>query len=62
MQNKTYSLTSTEEPTEEQLHQLMKEVAEDARERARIADEKFFANMKEMAQKSMNLDSRKNNI
>ncbi len=37
----SYRFTSDEEPTDEQLGQLMKEVAIDVRKRAEIANKKF---------------------
>lgn len=43
-----YDLTDvTSEPSDEQLSQLMKEVAEEAREKAAEAQSKFFQNMQE---------------
>ncbi len=39
----TYKLTSMEEPSEEILSQLMKEVAEEAKRKGEEANRKFFA-------------------
>lgn len=38
----SYRLTSTEEPTDEMLAQLMKEAAEDAKKKSDEAHRKFF--------------------
>jgi len=46
-----YSFLSDEEPTDEQLEQLMREVGEDVRERKEIANQKF----KEYMQLQVNL-------
>ena len=42
----TYGLTSLEEPSEEILSQLMKEVAEEAKRKGDEATKKFFADLK----------------
>lgn len=42
-----YRLTSMEEPTDAMLAQLMKEVAEDARHKAKEATERFFKQLDE---------------
>ena len=41
----TYRLTSLEEPSEEILSQLMKEVAEEAKRKGDEATKKFFADL-----------------
>lgn len=38
----TYRLTSMEEPTDEMLATLMKEVAEEAKRKGQVATDKFF--------------------
>lgn len=43
----TYRLTSMEEPTDEMLAQLMREVAIDARQKAERATEKLFRQLDE---------------
>ncbi len=42
-----YRLTSMEEPTDEMLTQLMKEVAEEAKRKGEEATEKFFKQLDE---------------
>lgn len=41
----TYKLTSLEEPSDEILSQLMREVAEEAKRKGEEANRKFFENM-----------------
>jgi hypothetical protein len=43
-----YRFTSDNEPTDEQLGQIMKEVAIDVRKRASIANEKFQEELKKL--------------
>ena len=43
----TYRLTSMEEPTDEMLATLMKEVAEEARRKGQVATDKFFKRLDE---------------
>lgn len=47
----TYKLTSTEEPTDEVLGQLMREAAEDAARKRAEATARFFGRLKSDAQK-----------
>lgn len=47
----TYKLTSMEEPTDEVLGQLMKEAAEDAKQRKAEATARFFGQLRQDAQK-----------
>jgi len=47
----TYRLTSMEEPSDEVLAQLMREAAEDAKQKRAEATARFFAQLKEDAQK-----------
>lgn len=44
----SYRFTSDEEPTDEQLSQLMKEVAIDVRKRAEIANKRFQEELKQL--------------
>ena len=46
-----YKLTSMEDPTDEVLSQLMREAAEDARQKRTEATARFFGQLKEDAQK-----------
>ncbi len=45
-----YRLTSLEEPTDEMLAYIMREVAEEAREKYDIAIERYFNEIREMYQ------------
>ena len=47
----TYKLTSMEEPTDEVLSQLMKEAAEDAKQKWAEATERFFVQLKRESDK-----------
>jgi len=47
----TYRLTSLEEPSDEILSQLMREAAEEARQRYEAATKKYFQKMRAEAQK-----------
>lgn len=47
----TYRLTSLEEPTDEMLAYIMREVAEEAKEKYDIAIERYFNEIREMYQK-----------
>ena len=42
----SYRLTSMEEPTDEMLSQIMKETAEDAKQKAESAHQKFFDSLR----------------
>jgi DNA-binding protein YbaB len=42
----SYRLTSMEEPTDEMLSQIMKEAAEDAKQKAESAHKKFFDSLR----------------
>lgn len=44
----SYRFTSDEEPTDEQLGQIMKEVAFDVRKRAEIANKKFQEELRQL--------------
>ncbi len=44
----SYRFTSDEEPTDEQLSQIMKEVAIDVRKRAEIANKKFQEELRQL--------------
>ena len=44
----SYRFSSDEEPTDEQLGQLMKEVAIDVRKRAKIANKKFQEDLSQL--------------
>ena len=46
----TYRLTSLEEPTDEMLAYIMREVAEEAKEKYDIAIERYFNEIREMYQ------------
>jgi hypothetical protein len=46
----SYRFTSDEEPTDEQLGQLMKEVGIDVRKRAEIANKKFQEELRQLCQ------------
>ena len=43
----TYRLTSMEQPTDEMLATLMKEVAEEAKRKGQVATDKFFKRLDE---------------
>lgn len=43
-----YKFTSDEEPTDEQLHLLMQDVALEVKEKARKSDKKFFDHLQQM--------------
>ena len=45
----TYKLTSTEEPTDEVLSQLMREAAEEARETNARATQRYFDELRQAA-------------
>lgn len=45
-----YRFTSDEEPTDEQLHQLMQEVAIDVKKRAEKADKQFAEQLQRLSQ------------
>ena len=45
----TYKLTSTEEPTDEVLSQLMREAAEEARETNAEATQRYFEELRQAA-------------
>ena len=47
----TYKLTSMEEPTDEVLSQLMKEAAEDAKQKKAEATNRFFSQLKRESEK-----------
>ena len=47
----TYKLTSMEEPSDEILAQLMREAAEDAKQKRAEATARFFGQLKQDAQK-----------
>jgi hypothetical protein len=47
----TYKLTSMEEPTDEVLSQLMKEAAEDAKQKRAEATARFFGQLKRESEK-----------
>ena len=47
----TYKLTSMEEPTDEVLSQLMREAAEEARQKRAEATARFFGQMKHESEK-----------
>lgn len=47
----TYKLTSMEEPTDEVLSQLMREAAEDAKQKRAEATARFFSQLKYESQK-----------
>ena len=47
----TYKLTSMEEPTDEVLSQLMREAAEDAKQKRAEATVRFFSQLKHESQK-----------
>jgi len=44
----SYRFTSDEDPTDEQLNQIMKEVAIDVRKRAEIANKKFQEELRQL--------------
>ena len=44
----SYRFTSDEDPTDEQLNQIMKEVAIDVRKRAEIANKKFQEDLRQL--------------
>jgi len=43
-----YKFTSDEEPTDEQLHLLMQDVAIEVRKKAQLSDKKFFDQLQQM--------------
>jgi len=43
-----YKFTSDQEPTDEQLHLLMQDVAIEVKEKARVSDKKFFDRLQQM--------------
>ncbi|MBP3716929.1 MAG: hypothetical protein IKP81_00945 [Paludibacteraceae bacterium] len=45
-----YSFCSMEEPTDEQLKQIMREACEDAKQRGKEAKEKYFRELKQAIQ------------
>jgi len=47
----TYKLTNMEEPTDEVLSQLMREAAEDAKQKRAEATARFFSQLKHESQK-----------
>lgn len=50
-----YRLTSMEEPTDEVLSALMKEAAEDAKQKAEEADRRFFSALRAEAARKMSV-------
>ena len=48
----SYRFNDTTDPSDEQLAELMRRAAEDARERGRIAQEKFQAELREACEKA----------
>ncbi|MBI4647420.1 MAG: hypothetical protein HY738_12740 [Bacteroidia bacterium] len=48
-----YNFSENTEPTDEQLHLLMLDVASDVKERARKAEEKFFKQLEETVQRAL---------
>ena len=42
---KSYRFNNRTDPTDEQLEELMRQAADDAREKGRIANDKFFAEL-----------------
>lgn len=43
-----YKFTSDKEPTDEQLHLLMQDVAIEVKKKARISDKKFFEELQQL--------------
>lgn len=58
----SYRLTSMEEPTDEQLSTLMKEVAEEAKQKSEEAHRVFFKQMNEEIRKQKKIWSQKYKI
>ncbi len=58
----TYKLTSLEEPSDEILSQLMKEVAEEARRKGEEANRKFFDGIASQMKSEMQDWNRRNSI
>lgn len=58
----TYKLTSLEEPTDEILSQLMREVAEEAKCKGEEANRKFFENLAAQGKMEMEEWNRRNAI
>lgn len=56
----TYKLTSLEEPSDEILSQLMKEVAEEAKRKGDEANRKFFAGLASQMNREMQDWNRRN--
>ena len=50
----TYSFLSDEEPTDEQLHLLMQEVAIEAKKKAEKANKQFWAQLQQMVNAAKN--------
>lgn len=58
----SYRLTSMEEPTDEQLTTLMKEVAQEAKQKSEDAHRAFFKQMNEEIRKQKKIWAEKYNI
>lgn len=58
----SYRLTSMEEPTDEQLSTLMKEVAEEAKRKSEKAHRDYFRQMNQAIKKQKKIWAKKYNI
>lgn len=58
----SYRLTGTTEPTEEMLATLMKEVAQEAKQKSEEAHKKFFQEIRDYIRKRKNTWSQEYNI
>jgi predicted HicB family RNase H-like nuclease len=58
----SYRLTDMEEPTDEMLSQIMKEAAEEAKQKAEVAHKKFFESLREGAIEAKKRWSKKLNM
>ena len=58
----SYRLTSLEEPSDEMLLQIMREVAEDAKQKSDAAHKRYFEDLAEMISKKLEDWNRKYNI
>jgi len=58
--NSEYKFLSNIEPTDEQLHSLMKEVAKDVKMKAQLANELFWRQLQQMIKRNSESELSKN--
>ena len=58
----SYRLTSLEEPSDEMLSQIMREVAEDAKQKSDAAHKRYFEALADMISNKLEVWNRKYNI